>query len=127
MDDACDMVALPWVLRKAIAVLNYLEVGLALHRQLTMGSTAGLPGGDAAMLDLLLLVQASPWKKIWSYAIPVRCRTIPLGRCLWYAAWRCRLHKMKHHLKDFDHSPAPPACSWRTPTHTSRPTSRLGA
>lgn len=26
MDDACDMVALPWVLRKAIAVLNQLEV-----------------------------------------------------------------------------------------------------
>ena len=26
MDEACDMVALPWVLRKAIAVLNYLEV-----------------------------------------------------------------------------------------------------
>lgn len=25
MDEACDMVALPWVLRKAIAVLNYLE------------------------------------------------------------------------------------------------------
>lgn len=34
MDDACEMVALPWVLRKAIAVLNTLEVsgpeGLAL-------------------------------------------------------------------------------------------------
>lgn len=29
MDEACDMVALPWVLRKAIAVLNVLEVCVA--------------------------------------------------------------------------------------------------
>jgi hypothetical protein len=52
MDEACDMVALPWVLRKAIAVLNTLEVRAWSHG----GARAGFVPG---------LLPLSSWQSAW--------------------------------------------------------------